>query len=112
MTADSEGQWMTSLDGAAKVRFLARLTHALTIAGRSASYEGGTQGLIRPEYLRSINEIQHRVSACLVEVLSGDASESFERSIAGWVLEPSDAELRRHTAYAWQHAKSYVQRAT
>jgi hypothetical protein len=110
--ADAEGQWMVSLDSSTKVRFLASLSHALTIAGRAASYEVQGDGLTRPEFLRSINEIQHRVSACLGQLLNGEGSESFERSIASWVLETSDPELRAHTIWAWQDAKSHVQRAT
>jgi hypothetical protein len=110
--ADAEGDWMSSLDSATKARFLASLSHALTIAGRAASYEAQGDGLTRPEVLRSINEIQHRVSACLSQLLSGDHSESFERSIAVWVLDTPDAELRAWTRRAWQDAKSQVQRAT
>ena len=111
-TADAEGQWLVSLDPSTKARFLASLSHALTVAGRAASYEVQGDGLTRPEFLRSINEIQHRVSACLGQLLTGEGSESFERSIAGWVLDASDAELRGHTIRAWQDAKSHVQRAT
>jgi hypothetical protein len=75
-TADAEGHWMASLDSGAKARFLALLSHALTIAGRAASYEVQGDGLTHPESLRCINEIQHRVSACLLQLLAGDASES------------------------------------
>lgn len=107
---EAEGQWMVSLDVAAKARFLASLSHGLTIAGRVASYEAGTNGLIRPDLLRHVNEIQHRVSACLRQLLDGDGNESFERSIAAWVLEVSDHELRGCTSRAWQDAKLHVQR--
>ena len=109
---EAEGQWLASLDARAKARFLAALSHELTIAGRAASYEVGTNGLTRPDLLRHVNEIQHRVSACLSQLLRGEGNESFERSIANWVLEAPDRELRRWTAQAWQDAKSYVPRAT
>ncbi|HET9216270.1 MAG TPA: hypothetical protein VFR18_04790 [Terriglobia bacterium] len=105
---EAEGQWMVSLEAGAKAKFLASLSHELTIVGRGASYEVGTDGLTRPELLRHVNEIQHRVSACLSQLLRGEGNESFERSIANWVLEAPDRELRRWTAQAWQHAKSYI----
>ena len=101
---------MVSLEAGAKAKFLASLIHELTIVGRGASYEVGTDGLTRPELLRHVNEIQHRVSACLSQLLRGDGNERFERSIANWVLEVPDRELQRWTAQAWQGAKSYVPR--
>jgi hypothetical protein len=109
---EAEGQWLASLDARAKARFLATLSHELTIAGRAASYEVGTDGLTRPELLRHVNEIQHRVSACLRQLLQGEGNESFESSIANWVLEAPDSELNGWVSRAWQDAKSYVLRAT
>ena len=109
---EAEAQWMASLDPGTRARFLASLSHELTIAGRAASYEVGTDGLTRPELLRHVNEIQHRVSACLSQLVRGEGSESFERSIAKWVLEAPDSELRGWTSRAWQDAKSHARRAT
>jgi len=43
--------------------------------------------------------------------LSGDGNESFERSIASWVLESSNEDLKAHGFTAWNWAKKYVQRA-
>jgi pheromone shutdown protein TraB len=91
-----------------KLRFLASLSHALTVAGRAASYEFQGDGLTRPDFLRSIDEIQHHVSACITQVLIGERSEDFERSIAHSVLETADKELRSHTVWAWQDAKSHI----
>jgi len=98
---EAEGQWLASLDARAKARFLATLSYELTIFGRAA-YEVGTNGLTRPELLRHINEIQHRVSACLSQLLQGESDESFERSIADWVLDAPDSELNGWTSQAWQ----------
>jgi hypothetical protein len=110
MSADAEGQWLVSLDDGAKARFLASLSHQLTIAGRD-SYVAQGDGLTKPELLRGINEIQHRVSACLSQLLSGEGNESFERSMASWVLESSNRELKAHGTSAWTYAKKYAQRA-
>jgi len=108
-TADAEGQWLVSLDPSAKARFLASLSHQLTIAGRD-SYVVQSHGLTKPELLRGINEIQHRVSACLSQLLSGNGNSSFERSIASWVLESSNEDLNAHGATIWQSAKKDAQR--
>jgi len=106
-STDAEGEWLVCLEPVAKAQFLSTLGHALTIAGRE-SYEVGGTGLTNPPYLREINEIQHRVLACLRGILNGTLNASFERSIAQWVLEPSDLSVREHTTHAWESAKAHV----
>ena len=101
---------MASLDSNAKAQFLALLAYELTVAGRD-SYVVQGEGLTMPELLRGINEIQHRVSACLLQLLSGEANTSFERSIANWVLSSSNEKVRGWGATAWKTAKGRVPRA-
>jgi hypothetical protein len=43
----------------------------------------------RPQDLRRINEIQHRVSAGMRDILLGDAEVSFQLAMATWVLGES-----------------------
>ena len=95
---------MAALAASEKALFLAALGHSLTVAARG-TYEVGTVGLTRPDHLRRINEIQHRVLACLREALSGSSNASFERSIAGWVLGVDDELLVQDTTWAWNSAK-------
>lgn len=104
---EAEGSWLVSQNERSKAIFLATLMHAITIVGRN-SYRAQTEELEKPSQLRKVNEIQHRVAACLRQLLSGQANESFERSIAAWVLEQQDTELRDLMAYAWNEAKSKV----
>jgi hypothetical protein len=106
-SAEEEGEWLSGLIPADKARFLAALGHALTIAGR-ASYEVGGTGLVDASYLRQVNEIQHRVLGCLTDILNGGHNASFVRSIAQWVLSPSDAGVATHAKYAWQNAKEFI----
>ncbi len=101
---------MASLDPNTKARFLASLTYELTLAGRD-SYVVQGDGLAMPELLRGINEIQHRVSACLSQLLSGEANTSFERSIAAWVLTSSNEKVRDWGVTAWNTAKGRIGRA-
>ena len=95
MTAvEAEGEWLASLGNNVKAAFLAKLAHTITIAGRF-TYTPETEGLDKPTHLRRINEVQHRVIACLVEVLDDQCSVEFQRTIAEWVLRQPDAELLR-----------------
>ncbi len=107
IAVEAEGDWLASLDREAKVLFLAKLGHTLTVAGR-ISYTAQGDGLDQPTQLRHINEIQHRVLACLVEVLKNESTASFQHSIAGWVLEQSSPELRNLGLWAWLAAKEQV----
>jgi hypothetical protein len=100
----AEGEWLVSLDERSKTTFLVTLAHELTIAGR-ASYVPQSEDLLHPAWLRQVNEVQHRVLACLSEVMSGNGTVSFQRSIAEWVLSARDGVLAEHLAYAWARAK-------
>jgi hypothetical protein len=102
---ESEGQWLVDLPVARKALFLTALMHALTIAGRG-SYRPRTEELDKPAQLRAINEIQHRVSACLHQLLVGTGDSGFQQSIAGWVLGQGDDELRPLLVWAWRDAKA------
>lgn len=104
---ETEGEWLVALDKEAKLVFLAKLAHAITVAGRN-SYTLQTDLLDKPSQLRQINEIQHRVIACLVEVLRDQSSVSFQRSIAVWVLKQSDGDLSELMSWAWNSTREHL----
>ena len=103
-----ETAWIDSLPFDHKLRFLARLSFEVTIAGRN-SYEAGTDELTDPRQLRRVNEVQHRITACLSQLLNGTCPDGFAQSIAQLVLEESDALLRNILQQSWVDAKMYVQ---
>jgi hypothetical protein len=57
-----------------KARLVARLSFELTIAARD-TYIPGTNDIASPQQLRAYNEMQHRVSACLCELLDGRTTD-------------------------------------
>ncbi len=61
-----EGHWLAELPHEGKLLFLAALAHEITVVARN-SYRPQTEELDKPSQLRSINEIQHRILACLVQ---------------------------------------------
>ena len=105
LVTEIESRWLISLNENDKAVFLARLMHSLTIVGR-VSYRIQSDDLDNPQQLRKINEMQHRVAACLVEVLLGKSSESFQQSIAEMLLYEQESELQRLISSAWKDAKS------
>jgi hypothetical protein len=100
----AESEWLISLEERSKTAFLLSLANELTLVGR-ASYVPQSDDLRHPAWLRCINEIQHRVLACLSEVMRGTGSASFQRSIADWVLSQRDRALAEYLGNAWARAK-------
>jgi len=103
----TEGEWLVALDDCSKTTFLVTLAWELTIAAR-ASYVPQSEDVLHPTWLRQVNEVQHRVLACLREVMSGTGTASFQRAIAEWVLSPRDGVFAEHLAYAWARAKERI----
>ena len=103
----AETAWLGGLAVDDKVRFLARLSFQITIAGRN-SYEAGTDELSNPRQLRRVNEILHRVTACLSQLIAGTCADGFDLSIVQWVLAEPDDELRHILAASWMDTKAHV----
>lgn len=103
-SVEQEGRWLADLPYESKVHFLAALAHELTVVARN-SYRPQTEELDKPSQLRSINEIQHRILACLVQSLGGVCERSFQEAIASYVLQQSDQELGDLMGFAWRHTK-------
>jgi|SRR6185369_10168505 hypothetical protein len=99
-----ERTWVGGLPHEDQLRFLVRLSFELTIAGR-CSYEAGTEDLVHPRQLRRVNEIQHRVTACLSQLLNGTCPDGFLVSVADWVLTSQNCELDGWLHRAWSEAK-------
>jgi hypothetical protein len=70
-------QNIESLSNSAKLAFLARFAHALTICGRD-TYEQGTDDVKEPHVLRSYNELLHRVTGAVVHHAVGTDGPSVE----------------------------------
>jgi len=104
-TISDEATWINELPLECQLRFLARLSFNLTVAGRN-SYEVGTNELTHPSELRRVNEIQHRVTACLSQLLNGDCPDGFVASMANLVLASQDVELNSLLQYSWAEAKN------
>ncbi|MFZ6799094.1 hypothetical protein [Undibacterium sp. Di24W] len=100
-----EANWFRSLSKDAKILFLARLAHGITIAGRN-SYVAGSDDLENPSQLRRINEIQHRVLGCLLHLMDDDAYENIHLSVANCVLNQSEPELQELMFHTWREHKA------
>lgn len=107
---ESEGKWLSALQDSSKILFLASLSHELIIAGRS-SYEVQSNRLEKPKQLRRINEIQHRVSAYMLQLLVGKPNIEFPQSIARLVLDQKDINFQKLMSWTWQFTKDRIDHA-
>jgi hypothetical protein len=77
-----------------KIDFLVQFAHALTILARD-TYAVGEDGLTNPSRLRIINEIQHRVTGCLMALCKNDSKRYPDDVLVRILLEhPEDLDLQ------------------
>ena len=74
MTIDDIATTAAQLSREEKQRLLACLSFELTITAGD-TYVPGSDDIAGPHQLRSSNEIQHRVTSCLADLLANDSDE-------------------------------------
>jgi hypothetical protein len=94
-----------ALPPASQLETLVRLTHALTVVGRDA-YEPDSLELRHPQRLRSLNEVQHRISSHVLALLVGDSARYPDDLLLSMILEQDDPELKRQVAAAFARSLS------
>ena len=74
MTIEDVAATAAHLTPERKARLLGRLSFELTIAARD-TYVADSEAVGVPPQLRAFNEIQHRVTSCLLELMSGRGTD-------------------------------------
>jgi hypothetical protein len=86
-----------------KIDFLVQFAHALTILARN-SYAVGEDGLTNPSRLRIMNEIQHRVTGCLIALRKHDPKRYPDEVLVRIILDhPEDLDLQRQLQETCRH---------
>lgn len=83
-----------------KIETLVHLSHELTILARD-TYDVGSTHLLHPSRLRTINEVQHRITGHVLALLHNDPARYPDEVLLQIVLEQEDAELRRQISQAF-----------
>jgi len=110
-TPEAEAQWLRSLPSNERARFLARLSHNLTVAVRVLEHTDAPTDL-RLEQLYQVNEIQHRVSSYIGHALGTDEDPGWLLVVAKFVFEPADVGVKREAIYAWANTRKNFVSAT
>jgi hypothetical protein len=108
---EAEAAWLRSLSSEERARFLAWLSHNLTVAVRLLKHSSESAEL-RLEQLYEVNEIQHRVSSYIGHALGTNEDTGWLLGVAARVLEPADAGVKRETTDAWARTRKNFVSAT
>ena len=87
MNIESEVRHFTDLTPVDKARFLARFMYELTLEGRGFYSAGGEQP-IGADKLRFINEIQHRLTRFIEQILIDDPARQPDDALLRLLLAP------------------------
>ena len=103
MNEDEIGRRYKSLSADEQLRVLPTFGHNLTIAARD-TYEVRAPGIRATQQLHDMNEVQHRVFAHIVALLTVDAERYPDDVLLGILLEHGDEHLRTLTLCALEDA--------
>ena len=87
MNIDSEIRNFSDLSAIDKARFLARFMYEMTLEARNFYQPAGDQDIDAPK-LRFINEIQHRVTRFIEQILSDDPARPSDEMMMRLLLAP------------------------
>ena len=102
MNVESEVRHFTDQQPLDKARFLARFMYELTLEARNFYGPGGERS-IDPLHLRFINEIQHRITRFLEQILIDDPARPADEVLIRLLLaarKEKTVELMLHAAWA------------
>ncbi len=104
LEVDRETEWLRNLPKLQRARFLALLSHNLTIGVRVLCHSG-EESKEALECVRLLNEAHHRVSSYLSHTHAGDEDPGWLHVVANYALERTNPVVYLQAAHAWQGAK-------
>lgn len=99
MNLDSEIRHFSDLSALDQARFLARFMYELTLEARNFYGAGGEQP-IDPNKLRFINEVQHRLTRFMEQILIDDPARSSDEMMLRLLLAPRAEKAIEGLVYA------------
>jgi hypothetical protein len=108
MNIDSEIRHFSELSAIDQARFLARFMYELTLEARNFYGPGGEQP-IEPMKLRFINEIQHRLTRFIEQILIDDPARPSNENTLRLLLAPrAEKSVGDLLTAAWQRTVEAV----
>ena len=88
MNLDSEIRHFEEMSSLEKSRLLARFMYEMTLEARNFYGAGGDQSTIDPHKMRFINEVQHRVTRFIEQILIDDPARPSDEVLLRLLLAP------------------------
>lgn len=108
MNIDSEIRHFRELSSIDQARFVARFMYELTLEARNF-YGAGAEQPIDPMKLRFINEIQHRLTRFIEQILIDDPARGSDENTLRLLLAPrAEASIAELLTNAWQRTIQMV----
>lgn len=101
--------YFSALSNAEQLRFLIAFSHRLTIAARD-TYEFQKDGVVDAKRLRTINELQHRVSGHALALLKGSAERYPDSVLMSIFLDDKSEAERAGIVWAFENARESLRR--
>lgn len=101
--------FFSGLSAAEQLRFLIAFSHRLTVAARD-TYEFQKDGVTDPKRLRTLNEIQHRVSGHALALLHGQPDRYPDDVLIRIFLDDKPESERAGIAWAFENAREALRR--
>jgi hypothetical protein len=102
-------RYFSALSDAEQLQFLIAFSHCLTVAARD-TYEFQKDGVVDPKRLRTINEVQHRVSGHALALLKGSAGRYPDDVLMSIFLNDKSEAERAGIVWAFENAKESLRR--
>ena len=100
-----EVAWLQGLGTGDRARFLADLSHNITIAIRVLCHSSGSADRV-VECVRILNEAHHRVASYLSHHHMGDEDASWIPAVVGYVFNSKDPVVLQQVEQAWHYSRS------
>lgn len=104
LSIEDQAGWLAALPAESRARFLANLSHKLTVAIRILCCS--TNAVEALEQVRLLNESHHRVTGCLQDLLAGDEKPDWLLSVVRRVLGSENPAVYQQASQAWRLSRS------
>lgn len=110
LSIQDELKWIQSLNASDRARFLARLSHEITIVIRLLSHEGGPNAEMHLQQIYVLNETHHRVAGHLLHYHSDGEHPRWADGVVNNVLNQTDPVALQQAEGVWLSARESLVR--
>lgn len=101
MKTEETTAFFSSLTRDEQMKFLAYISHYLTIVARD-TYQIGTENITNQPKMRTVNEIQHQISSHLLALLENSLERYPDDVLMQTIFEQENKKLKAEVTWAFE----------